>query len=116
MSSLANLLGLQDVVQQALEQERLGAPRFLRCMANVSNPRLLQDALNKLTTLSEVWFGSYPTRRHIVGRVEAVYHSEILVWNTGQSALLAVSLASLDHSSELDLMLIGSRGTLYHEV
>jgi hypothetical protein len=36
-------------------------------------------------------------------------------WATGQAALVTVSTTILDGAPDIDLMLIGSRGTLYHE-
>jgi hypothetical protein len=36
-------------------------------------------------------------------------------WATGQAALVTVSATISDDAPDIDLMLIGSRGTLYHE-
>jgi hypothetical protein len=115
LNAAADLSALQKVVQETVEQGRLGVPRFLRCMARVDDSRRLQGSLDELTSLAEAWFRSPPVQRHKLGQDGAVYQTEILKWSEGQGALLTVSLASSDDPPALDLMLIGSRGTLYHE-
>jgi hypothetical protein len=107
---VANLSALSEVVQEAIGEERLGQPQFMRCLAQVSADRL-GDAIDEWVALGEAWFGSSVATRHRLGEGSGVYLTEMAKWETGQAALITVS----DGAPAIDLMLIGSRGTIYHE-
>ena len=105
------LESLRDVVQQAIDEGSLGAPRYLRCVAAVPAGNGLEDAAGGLGDLASAWFGSEPSQRYTLGG--AVYVTEMQQWSMGQGAIITVSRSQ--STSTLDLMLVGSRGTLYHE-
>ncbi len=69
-------------------------------------------AVDEWIALGEAWFGSPVATRHRLGEGSGVYVTEMAKWETGQAALVTVS----DGAPAIDLMLIGSRGTLYHEM
>ena len=106
---------LQSAVGQAIQQGRLGAPKFLRCILSVGGSEGLEAVLSDLVSLGEVWFGARPIQRYRLGEDRGVYVTEMLRWPEGQGALLTVSTAAPLGAPYLDLMLVGSRGTLYHE-
>jgi len=107
---VADLSALSETIQEAIGEERLGQPQFLRCIAQVPAARL-GDAVDEWIALGETWFGSPVATRHRLGDGSGVYITEMAKWETGQAALVTVS----DGAPSIDLMLIGSRGTLYHE-
>ena len=111
---VADLSALSEVVQEAIGEERLGQPQFLRCLAQVSADRL-GDAINEWVALGEAWFGSSVATRHRLGDGSGVYLTEMAKWETGQAALITVSSTGSNGAPAIDLMLIGSRGTIYHE-
>ena len=113
---VVDLSPLSEVVQNAIEEERLGQPQFLRCIAKVPDSARLGDSVDEWIVLGETWFGSAVTTRHRLGEGSGIYITEIAKWETGQAALITVSSTRSDGGSAIDLMLIGSRGTLYHEV
>ena len=43
-----------------------------------------------------------------------MYLTEMSTWDTGQGALITVSATGGNGSADIDLMVVGSRGTLYH--
>ena len=111
---VADLSALSEVVQEAIGEERLGQPQFLRCLVQVSADRL-GDAINEWIALGEAWFGSSVATRHRLGDGSGVYLTEMAKWETGQAALITVSSTGSNGAPAIDLMLIGSRGTIYHE-
>ena len=104
---------LRGVVQQAIDEGSLGAPRYLRCVAAVPAGNGLEDAAGGLSDLASAWFGSEPSQRYTLGGSEAVYVTDMQQWPLGQGAIITVSRSQ--SGPKLDLMLVGSRGTLYHE-
>lgn len=116
MAHLLGLDALRGTVQAAIDQGRLGEPRFLRCIAHADSAPALKDSLAELVALGEGWFGSPAAERHRVGDGGDVYVSEMLKWAGGQGAVLSVTAAPSLGFPSFDLMLIGSRGALYHEM
>ena len=106
---------LRRVVQEAIDQGRLGGPKFLRCIARADGPEQLDSALSELVSLAEGWFGSSPRQRYRPAGDHQVYLTEILKWPGGEGALLTVTAVASEATPRLDLMLVGSRGVLYHE-
>lgn len=111
----AELTALRATVRETIDQQRLGTPRFLRCIARAGDREQLEATLDDLASLGESWFGSQPAQRHRLGADSRLYLTELLKWPEGQGALLTVSSAA-GGLPRFDLMLIGSRGTLYHEM
>ena len=106
---------LRGVVQEAIDQERLGRPQFMRCIARAPGASDLGRTLGEWMALGDAWFGSPAERRHRLGQESGVYLTEMAIWASGQAALVTVSATISDGAPDVDLMLIGSRGTLYHE-
>jgi hypothetical protein len=53
---------------------------------------------------------------HGIGNDSGIYMSVMLKWNGGQCAMVSVTAVPNISFPNFDLMLIGSRGTLYHEI
>ena len=115
MISETELAPLREAVQSAIDEGRLGTASFMRCVANVEAAAEVGSALDSLVALGETWFGSPPSRRQAVGRDADLYASEVVTWPQGQAAVLAVQSSEEAGYPRFDLMLIGSRGALYHE-
>ena len=110
----SNMSALSAVVQEAVDEERLGQPQFLRCIAQVSDAAGLGHAVDEWIALGEAWFGTPVATRHRLGEGSGVYVTEMAKWDTGQAALVTISSVGSNGAPAIDLMLIGSRGTLYH--
>ena len=119
---LDHLEALQQVVQDAIDQERLGQPQFIRCIARAPSGQTMDESMEMFAALGESWFGAAPAKRTRRGD-DDVYLTEMSTWDTGQSAIIMVSRTTSrsvdrpmrDGSPDIDLMLVGSRGTLYHQ-
>ncbi len=106
---------LQNAVSQAINEGRVGSPRFLRCIAHESEPGELENSLSELVSLADVWFNSAPAQRFRMSDDAQTYLTEMLKWPRGEGALLIVTSAPSNGTPGLDLMLVGSRGTVYHQ-
>ena len=108
------LAQVREVVTEVIDEGRLGVARFLRCHAVTADPGLLDSSLAALTSLGDSWFGSRPTRTHRLGEGSGLYLTEMLTWDGGQGAICTVSVGSYPEP-RLDLLLVGSKGSLYHQ-
>ncbi len=108
-----NTASLRDTVQKTIDEGRLGRPQFMRCFARAGAPENLASSLGELESLGEAWFGSPHAQSYRLGEDSTLYQTEMLKWSDGQGAILTAT-ASAD-SPQIDLLLVGSRGTLYHE-
>ena len=109
-----HLEALQRVVQEAIDTERLGQPQFVRCVARAPEGGSLDSSLEALASMGESWFGGPAASRTRRGEGSGVYLTEMSTWDTGQGALITVSATGGSGSADIDLMVVGSRGTLYH--
>ena len=107
---------LKNTIKTVIDEGRLGDPKFLRCVLQVSGDiKSLRSSLEILEELAEYWFGETFVKRHRIGTEYSSYIGEILRWEGGQGALIVVNLSQSVSQKYLDLMLVGSKGTLYHE-
>ena len=104
---------LRDTIQNAIDEGRIGTPQFFRCIATMPAEVGFRSVLDELKSLANGFFGGSSSLSHEMGS-EGVYNTEMLKWPQGQSAIITVSRAMSGKFPNLDLMLIGSRGTLYH--
>ena len=105
---------MRGAVSNAIDEGRVGTPKFLRCIAQTAGPEGLDVTLNDLLSLAEVCFGASPTKRHDLTDGSGTYLSEMVKWDQGQSAILTVAPGPANAPETLDLMLVGSRGALYN--
>ena len=111
----ADLPALRDTVQSAIDQGRVGKPRFVRCIGHVKDPAEVDGAIDDLLALAESWFGGPAKSRQRIGAADGLLRSDIATWPAGQSAVLAATSAATRNFPAFDTMLIGSAGTIYHE-
>jgi hypothetical protein len=108
------LARIRDVVAEVIDEGRLGVARFLRCHAVTADATVLDSSLASLTSLGEAWFGSRPSQTHRLGEGSGLYLTDMLTWDGGQGAIVTVSVGSYPEA-RLDLLLVGSKGSLYHQ-
>jgi hypothetical protein len=106
---------LQAAVQRAIDDGSLGEPRFARFVAHSPLPGLVSITANRLADMAEAWFGEPYAQRSTRRDGAGTSVTELLKWPGGQGALIVVSSSPPSSGTNTDLMLIGSRGTLYHE-
>lgn len=110
----SDIQALRDTVQSTIDEGRIGTPQLFRCIATVSADSRFSPVLDELRLLAEGFFGGPPFQTHEMGN-DRDYSTEILKWSRGQSAIVTVGRAMPNSNPQIDFMLIGSRGALYHE-
>lgn len=105
---------LQKAVDSVIEKERIGSPVFLRCVLHVADDitDLLQPA-SDIFALANSWMPSKPQHIYVQSNNEKVQITVMVKYATGQMAALSVN--RVDVETAIDIMLIGNKGTIYHE-
>ena len=106
---------LDQAVRRAIDDGSLGTPRFARFVAYSPLSGLTAITANRLADISEGWFGSPCANRMTRRDPTGVSVTDLLKWPDGQGALIVVSSTPQATGASIDLMLLGSRGVLYHE-
>ena len=105
---------LRGAVQRTVDAGRIGRPAALRLTVHVGGAASAAgECRAALRAMAAGWFGSEPVGVHRIGG-EGAPSVEALRWAGGQSAVLAVSAGPGPTGGNLALM--GSNGTLYHEI
>lgn len=105
---------LSSALVGAVEDGRIGLPRFVRWLervdGEVSGDEVVTDTLDICNRL----FGSSPTRQHRSG--DGVKHQTLhAVWPNGSSALISFGPAGDRSVAGSEIMLLGSSGALYFD-
>ena len=105
---------LRSAVQRTVDEGRIGRPAALRLTVHVGGDASgAEECPASLRAMAAGWFGSEAAGVHRIGG-DGGPSVEALRWTGGQSALLAVSAGTGPTGGNLALM--GSNGTLYHEI
>ena len=106
---------LELAVSRAIDDGSVGVPRFARFVAYSPLSGLTSITANRLAAMSEGWFGKPCAKRSTRRDPTGVSVTDLLKWTDGQGALIVVSSSPSSTGASIDLMLLGSRGVLYHE-
>ena len=121
---------LRGAVQRTVDAGRIGRPVALRLTAHVGGATSeAEECRAVLRDAAAGWFGDEAAASHRIG-ADGAPSVEALRWTDGQSALLAVSAGSGPAAPKPppggvafgptppcgNLVLMGSNGTLYHEI
>ncbi len=105
---------LRGAVQRTVDAGRIGRPAALRLTVHVGGEASVAgECRAAVRAMAAGWFGSEPVAVHRIGG-DGAPSVEALRWSGGQSAVLAVSAGPGPIGGNLALM--GSNGTLYHEI
>ncbi len=106
---------LDQAVRRTIDDGSVGAPRFARFVAYSPLSGLTAITANRLAAISESWFGKPCANRTTRCDPTGVSVTDLLKWPDGQGAIIVVSSSPQATGASIDLMLLGSRGVLYHE-
>ena len=105
---------LRDTVQGAIDRGQIGRPAALRMTVHAAGGPAEQAHLaTALRGLAESWFGAESESEYSIGG-DGAPAVTALKWDGGQSATIAVSAGPGRGGG--NLMLMGSNGTIYHEI
>jgi hypothetical protein len=106
---------LHRAVRSTLESKRLGRPVFVRYL--LTSQDRADAALARLSQLAAAvrdWLGQPVERAHALGTPKTGHVSLTLEFRDGATALVGWA-ACPPRGDGLDLMLLGSRGAVYHD-
>ncbi len=108
MNTLADL---HRAVQTTLTSKRLGQPVFVRYLwSSPDKPETVLPRLAHVAATIRDWLGQTPERVYALGGAAAGQVSLTLEFREGASALLCWSVGK-----GVDLMVLGTKGAIYHE-
>lgn len=112
---MTRLADLHRSVQATLAGKRLGIPVFVRYLwQSQEKPPAVLNRLSVLAALVREWLGQPLYRLYALGSVQAGQVSLTLECRGGATALLCWN-ASSQRSGNVDLMIVGNHGALYHD-
>ncbi len=104
---------LNHGVTTTLQSGRVGQPVFVRCTAAVAESTdAIRDHLAEMVAAVNGWFSNTPDRVYAQGAENQGLCTVTLAYPTGATAILSVVLEH--HDPQLDLIVLGSRGAIYH--
>ena len=104
---------LDQAVQTTVRLDRIGTPVFVRCTAaTAESVGTIQGHLALLVSSVNKWFGAAPARLYALRTSDGAHLSVTLEYPPGFSAVLSVSPGHA--RPEIDLVVLGSRGAIYH--
>jgi predicted dehydrogenase len=113
---MAALTDLHRTVQATLASKRLGQAVFVRCtLQDLGKPETIVPKLAHLAALAREWLGQPLARVYAVGSPAAGNVSLTLQFRAGATALISYAHGP-PQGDGIDLMVIGQRGAIYHDV
>lgn len=110
---------LRSAVQRVIDQGSIGRPAALRLTVHTRGTEAEAGQCQlEAEGVAAAWFGGQPDSRYSVvgsGGGPGMPTVTALKWVSGQSAILSVS-AGIHGPVGGNVMLMGSRGTVYHEI
>ena len=105
---------LDRAVREAIDLGRIGHPSFVRCVA-IAPDGEADATFDGVASLAEGWLGGAPESRFRQGGAGRSHVVELLKWEGGEGGLIMVSESPSVGAPTMDLMVIGSRGAIYHQ-
>ncbi len=106
---------LQAAVQRVIDEGRIGRPVALRLTVHARGGALEAEQHRQAAEAAgAAWFGGQPQSTYSVGDQDKLLVTAFK-WAEGQSAILSISAGQTGHVGG-NMMLMGSRGTIYHDI
>ena len=106
---------LYQTVKEIVQNRRVGAPVFVRCVVQISSleSEHIGDVLATVLTMAGSWLEAVPLQIYAQIGAGARHISTTVRYAGGQSAI--VSVYALADLTSIDLMVLGNKGALYHD-
>ena len=105
---------LKASIEAEIKTGRIGTPVFLRCFYQVNQQFTDRGTIETLINLANSWMHSEIEFSHF--REDDCQTTVLLQFADGESALLSANyLTDAVQKPIIDLHMIGSRGTIYHQ-
>ncbi len=105
---------LMDSLQSVIEKDRIGSPVFIRAILNIAeNVESLIQPTSELVAFSNKLLPSETYSVYAQGSNDDTQVTVMLHFVEGQMALLSTN--RVDTQTDIDFMLVGNRGVIYHQ-
>ena len=105
---------LIDSLQSVINKDRIGSPVFIRIVLNIAeNIETLIQPTSELVAFSNALLPSETHSVYAQGSNDDTQVTVMLHFVGGQMALLSTN--RVDTQTDIDLMLVGNRGVIYHQ-
>jgi hypothetical protein len=106
---------LYHTVKEILNTGRVGTPVFVRCVAQIaSGSEHVGNVLARILTMACSWLEASPLRVYAQSGGNSAQITVTIQYVGGQTSIVSVNAAS-GVAPFVDLMLLGSKGALYHD-
>ena len=105
---------LYQTIKEIIDTGRVGTPVFVRFIAQIipSDEHII-DILGSILSVIGLWLTAIPIRIYVQHRENTAQITASVEYENGQTAIVSVGIASA-LSSRINLMMLGSKGALYH--
>ena len=91
----------------------IGIPKFIRHTAIINNPENLKKYEKIIEDFCRSSFSKTETQ-NIHVKDESTYITKLLKWDTGEGALITISIDKINLTERFDVLIIGDKGSIYH--
>jgi len=91
----------------------IGIPKFVRYITTVNRSEDFEKYAKLIENFSRSSFSKKEIQNVNISD-DSTYITKLLKWNTGEAALLTVSIDKINLNKIIDLLIIGSKGSIYH--
>ena len=91
----------------------IGIPKFIRYIAITNKSENLKKYEGIIEDFSRSTFSKTETQNiHINDK--STYLTKLLKWDTGEGALITISIDKINLTERFDVLIIGHKGSIYH--
>lgn len=113
---MSSLKDLDSAVRATIASKRLGRPVFVRLtLRGPCQRRDLLPRLGQLSNLAATWLGQKPRQVYIVANTDQFSASLTWTFEDGSTAVVSFAQALSALDADLDVLVIGNHGALYHD-
>ena len=105
---------LKDALQSVIDKDRIGSPVFIRAILNIAdNVESLIQPTTRLIAFSNELMPSESHSVYVQASEDDIQVTVMIHYVGGQMALLSSN--RVQSQTDIDLMLVGNKGVIYHQ-
>ena len=106
---------LHQIIEEIIDTGRVGVPVFVRCAAQLPPAKEnMYDVLARVLTMAVSWLKASPLRVYVQIGDNLRKITATVQCTGGQTAVVSVN-ATPDATPQVDIMMLGNKGALYHD-
>ncbi|MQG18920.1 MAG: hypothetical protein FI687_04015 [SAR202 cluster bacterium] len=104
---------LNSTSLNSIQNGDIGIPKFIRYIAIVNQSQKLKKYEKIIQDFTRSSFLKNETQ-NIKVNDKSTYITKLLKWDSGQGAIITISIDKINLSERFDVLIIGSNGSIYH--